>query len=142
MVFSLYLQIDAKQDENCYSYIGIAEESNIHIHIAADHIKLLTEDRSFYTPENYLPTSRSIQLDLAYIDNLIHDFIRQDDYELITWLEQKKSMTISYYQWPEGRLTQRHIFEEYCDEFAAGLINELYPIMEQVMNEVFQIDLL
>lgn len=140
MIFRLHLLINTVPGDSRYPYIGIADESNSHIHISREHINLLTENVSDYNENDYFLTSRSVELDLSFIDKLVHDFIQQDDYELVTWLEEKKSMIISYYSWPEGRYTERHIFETHRDEVTGQLIDNLYPMMERLLAETLIID--
>ncbi len=139
MVFHLYLHIGTLTDDNCYPYIGIAEASNSHIHIAQDHIKLVAEDHSYFSQEEYVLTSRTIDLDLIRIDQLVYDCIRQEDYETITWFEQEKCVTIAYFHWSTRRYSQRHIIENHSDLIAIELINHLYPMMQRLLYEVMVI---
>ena len=136
MVFCLYLYIGTLSDDNCYPYIGIAEASNSHLLIAQDHIKLVAEEHAYFSAEDYLLTSRTIDLDLISIDQLVYDCIRQEDYETITWFEQEKCATIAYFHWSTRRYSQRHIIEHHTDLIATELINHLYPIMQKLLNEV------
>ncbi len=135
MVFNLYLLINTLPEDTRYPYIGIADESPCHIHINEYHINLIAENDSYYDPKDYFLTSRCIDLDLNLINEKVHEFIRQDDYELVTWFGEHRSMAIAYYYWPDGKYLVRNIFETRNDEPSRKMLDSLYPMMEKIFRQ-------
>lgn len=77
--FQLYLLINY-QSLHDYPYIALSDESDVAISICDEHIYITKRcDLAFFSLDDYIATSRTIEVDIGYIFHLIEVYVGTED---------------------------------------------------------------
>ncbi len=139
MIFQLNLLINT-QGEARYPYVGTSTETNRILLICDEHIYLLPKEESIYLENEYLFTSRFIELDLHLIDHLILNYTGQQEYWLLTRFGSRKHLTLTYHSPTNEGPKNYDVFASYPDERARQLVKDIYPMMVAVKKSVEYLD--
>jgi hypothetical protein len=123
-----------------YPYVGTSAETNRILLICDEHIYLLPKEESAYFENEYLPTSRFIELDLPLIDQLVQNYTGQQEYWLLTRFGTRKHLTLTYHSPTNEGPKNYDIFATYPDERARQLVKDIYPMMVAVKKSVDKLD--
>lgn len=139
MRFQLYLLIEW-EDINRYPYVGIAEGSDLTMQISNEQISIVDRHGSAFFEQDYLPTSRWIDLDTEHLNRLVHDYIGPFEYDLLVHFNEEKHMVLTYHSPTNEAPKSYDIFDGYPEPRARKLVDELYPVFLAVREEVEMVD--
>ncbi len=136
MTFKLYLLINSGLHP--YPYAGISDQSDRIVYINDDMIHIVRRDEAGFREKDYLLTSRSFELDMDMIDEMIDNYPGEYTYSLVTRFGPYKHLTLTYYSMFCEQVKSYEIFEDY-PEAAHQFVEMVYPIMEDVRERVVSI---
>ncbi len=136
MRFQLYLLINS--GPQYYPYAAISEQSDRIVYIGDDMIHIIRRDESGFREKDYLLTSRSFDLNMDLIDEMIDNYPDEYTYSLVTRFGPYKHLTLTYYSMFCEQVKSYELFEDY-PVAAHDFVEYVYPIMEQVREEVIDI---
>lgn len=120
-----------------YPYVGISANSHRIINICEEHIHILDTVDTFFFESDYLPTYRSFELDMKKLDTMVTAYTGQDFYHIITRFNKEKHITLTYHSPTNESPKDYDIFIGYPEKRAVKLIEDIYPLMESVLNTVY-----
>ncbi len=133
MTFQLYLHINS--GPSFYPYAGISNQSDRIVYISDDMIHIVRRDESGFREKDYLLTSRSFELDMDIIDEMIDNYPGEYTYSLVTRFGPYKHLTLTYYSMFCEQVKSYEIFEDY-PAAAHQFVEYVYPVMQHVKEEV------
>ena len=123
-----------------YPYVGIAAETDRILNIAATGVEIISKAESAFFEEDYLPTSRSVDLDMDRIDALVHTYIGPFDYRILVYFNEHKHIVLTYHSPTNEAPKDYDIFDGYPEPRARQLVDTLYPIFLSIRDEVELLD--
>lgn len=120
-----------------YPYVAIHAGSDRIVNICEEHIHILDVADTLFFENDYLPTYRSFELDMALLDQLVNTYTNQKEYNIITRFNEEKHITLTYHSPTNEGPKDYDIFTGYPEKQAQQLVADVYPLMEAVRNEVY-----
>jgi len=124
-----------------YTYVAFSMDTNKVINISKEHISIdniLKEDAEFYD-EDYIPTSRELNFDMQYLDDLFENIIGHTNYSLIVRFNKKKEITFTYRTKADDIYIESDVSLDFPAPLAEESVNKIYQICLEVKNFTFSI---
>ncbi|MES2373598.1 MAG: hypothetical protein V4557_13540 [Bacteroidota bacterium] len=134
--FRLYLLVN-KDGASLYPYAATSAETSRLVFISEDDVLIIDPSDALFFETDYLPTSRSFELDLDGLDVLVKNYIGPLDYNIITRFNEEKHITLTYHSPNNEGPKDYDIFTGYPEKRAQKLVEDVYPLMEAIKETVF-----
>lgn len=122
-----------------YPYVAINPAITRILNISEEHISIVDPIDSYYLEDDYMPTSRSIGLDLERLDQLVASYIGPHEYNIITRFTPEKHITLRYHSPTNESPKDYDIYLGYPDERAEKLVETVYAIMKTLKEMAFEV---
>lgn len=136
MKFDLYL-LHNPDSPHGYPYVAVNVASPRIVNICEEHIRIMDGADTLFFEEDYLPTSRSVEIDMELIDTLVNAYTGQQEYNIIVRFNEEKHITLTYHSPTNEGPKDYDIFTGYPEARARKLVEDLYPVMLGVREEVY-----
>lgn len=126
-------------DESAYPFLYVAMQSgnNRIIGIGEEHLSIADKNDTLFFENDYLLTSRTLQFNIAWIDEKVRAYTHLPDYSLLVHFVEYKHIVLRYHSPTNEGPKDYDIFLGYPEPRAIRLIEEIYPVLEAFRNEVF-----
>jgi hypothetical protein len=108
--------------------------------ISNEQISIVNRHVSAFFEQDYLPTSRWLEFDLAQLDAKVHTYIGPFEYDLLVHFNEEKHMVLTYHSPTNEAPKSYDIFDGYPEPRARTLVDELYPVFLAARESVEMVD--
>lgn len=119
-----------------YPYVAVSDETDRILQVAEDHIKILSREDADFFETDYLPTSRTIEFDLALMDTLVISYIHIPEYSILIYFNEYKHMVLNYLSPNNESRKDYDIFDGYPEPRARKLVEEVYPMALALKQQI------
>lgn len=137
LVFDLYM-LHNPDSPHGYPFVAVSGESNRIINICDEHIHILDRDDTLFFESDYLPVYRQLHVNIAELDRLVNTYTGQDHYNIIARFNEVKHITLTYHSPTNEAPKDYDIFIGYPSQRAEKLIEDLFPLMEDMYKIVYE----
>lgn len=134
MEFRLMIAV-TEQSGPFYPYVAVSEQTDRLINISTDRIEILKREDAAYFEEDYMSTSRCLEVDLAEIDRLVKDYIGPFEFRMLVNLNEHKHMVLTYHSPTNEAPKDYDIFDGYPEKRARDLVDTLFPVFVKMRDE-------